>query len=64
MRMVWQAFKVAKVLDHDGLVIVTGTFPYRDMRLLVPPNVACQEVGRLVFLVILLEYLLPLRCSK
>jgi hypothetical protein len=25
MRMVWQVFK-AKVLDHDGLVIVTGTF--------------------------------------
>jgi hypothetical protein len=47
VRMVWQALRVAKVLDHDGLVIVTGTFrSYRDMRLLVPTTVACQEVGR------------------
>jgi hypothetical protein len=46
MRMVWQVFRVAKVLDHDGLVIVTGTFRRTETCDCWFHNVACQEVGR------------------
>jgi hypothetical protein len=47
VRIFWQVLRVAKVLDHDGLVIVTGTFRLVQRHATVgTTNVACQEVGR------------------